>query len=258
MPSVEINGFRIHYERAGAGRPLVLLHGITGNARLWQHQLQDLAARHDVVAWDMRGYGSSSDPAGPYTLADVAEDLAGLLDHLGFQAAAIGGHAMGGVLALDFYARYAARVDALILADTNAGHAELVVEERAPARAPMAAAEAAVLRPGTPALLSLDAPPEVLDEAEHILAELHPDGYRYAAHALAEADEREVLPTIAVPALVIWGELDEVTTREDAESLAQRIPGAQFEVISKAGHLSNLEQPEAFSAAVRRFLSALP
>ncbi|MBV8083314.1 MAG: alpha/beta fold hydrolase [Chloroflexi bacterium] len=258
MPNVEINGYRIHYERAGAGRPLVLLHGITGNARLWQHQLQDLAAGYDVVAWDMRGYGSTSDPAGPYTLADVATDLAGLLDHLGFTSATIGGHAMGGVLALEFYARHPDRVQALILADTNAGHAELVAEERTAPRAPMAAAEAAVLRPNTPALLSLDAPPEVLDEAEHIIAELHPDGYRYAAHALAEADEHAVLPNITVPTLVLWGDRDEVTSREDAESLAQRIPGAHLKVISTAGHLSNLEQPEAFNAAVRRFLSALP
>jgi pimeloyl-ACP methyl ester carboxylesterase len=257
MPSVEINDFRIHYERAGSGPPLVLLHGISGNARSWQHQLQELAAAYDVVAWDMRGYGGSSDPLGPYTLADVAGDLAGLLDHLGFAAAALGGHALGGVLALEFYAHYASRVDALVLADTNAGRAELVVEER-PARAPATPADAAVPRPNTPALLSLDAPPEVLDEAEHILAELHPDGYRYAAHALAEADARAVLPTISVPTLVLWGELDEVTPREDAEALAQNIPNAQFEVIANAGHLSNLEQPDAFNTAVRRFLAVLP
>jgi len=256
MPSAEINDFRIHYERGGSGPPLVLLHGITGNARSWQHQLQDLAASYDVVAWDMRGYGSSSDPIGSYTLADVAEDLAGLLGHLGFARAALGGHAMGGVLALEFYGRYPAQVQALILADTNAGHAELVAEDRA-ARAPAATAEAAVLRPATPALLSLDAPPEVLQEAEHILAEIHPDGYRYAAHALAEADEREVLPRVKVPTLVLWGELDEVTSRQDAQYLADRISGARFESIPHAGHLSNLEQPEAFNAAVRRFLAKL-
>src|SRR5579872_6952709 len=87
MPNATINDFHIHYERGGSGPLLILLHGIGSNARSWQHQLQGLADEYDVVAWDMRGYGSSSDPIAPYTMQEVASDLAGLLDHLGFEKA---------------------------------------------------------------------------------------------------------------------------------------------------------------------------
>src|SRR5438105_318963 len=75
MPNATINNFNIHYERGGQGPLLVLLHGIGSNARSWAHQLQALAAHYDVVAWDMRGYGSSSDPMEAYSMSDVAEDV---------------------------------------------------------------------------------------------------------------------------------------------------------------------------------------
>jgi 3-oxoadipate enol-lactonase len=259
MPSAVINDFRIHYERGGQGPLLVLLHGISASARSWQHQLQDLADVYDVVAWDMRGYGSSSDPLAEYGIADLCSDLEGLLDHLGFRAAHLGGLSMGGVLAQDFYGRCPDRVRSLILADTNAGQAvleEVERQARLDQRLAGAAEPSGYARQRTPSMLSPDAPPEVIEEAEAMMAEIHPDGYRYAARAFAETDEREVLPRINVPTLVVWGEFDAVCPREDAEFLASNIPGAQLEIISKAGHLSNLENPEAFNAVVRRFLAS--
>src|SRR5690349_16598484 len=119
MPNATINDLRIHYERGGDGPLLVLLHGIGSNAKSWQHQLQGLADEYDVVAWDMRGYGSSSDPEQPFGISDLADDLAGLIDHLGFERTHLGGLSMGGVLALEFYGRHPERVRSLILADTN-------------------------------------------------------------------------------------------------------------------------------------------
>src|SRR5205085_4389285 len=180
----------IHYERGGQGPLLVLLHGIGANARSWAHQLQALATHYDVVAWDMRGYGSSSDPVEPYSMADVAGDLAGLLDHLGFEKGHIGGLSMGGVVAQEFYGRCPDRVRSLILADTNAGQKRLKEEERqARLSQRLAAAEPAGLaRQRTPMLLSSDASPEVVAEAESIMSEIHPEGYRLAAGAFAETD----------------------------------------------------------------------
>ena len=261
MPNATINDLRIHYERGGQGPLLVLLHGIGSNASSWQHQLQGLADEYDVVAWDMRGYGSSSDPGGPYTMADVADDLAGLLDHLGFEKAHVGGLSMGGVLALELYGRHSQRVRSLILADTNAGQSVLSEEERQQRleqRLVGAAEPAGLARQRTPMLLSSDASPEVVAEVENIMAEIHPDGYRYAAHAFSKTDERDVLPRIDVPTLVIWGECDTVCPREDADFLAANIKGAQFELIPKAGHLSNQENPDAFNDAVRSFLAGVP
>jgi len=261
MPSATINDFRIHYERGGQGPLLVLLHGIGSNARSWAHQLQGLADKYDVVAWDMRGYGSSSDPVAPYTMVEVADDLAGLLDHLGFEKAHIGGLSMGGVVAQEFYGRHPGRVRSLILADTNAGQGRLAEEERQQRleqRLAGATEPAGLARQRTPVLLSPEALPEVIAEAESIMAEIHPDGYRFAARAFAETDERDVLRRIEVPTLVIWGECDTVVTREEVDYLLENIPGAQFEIIPKAGHLSNQENPEAFNDAIRRFLAGVP
>ena len=261
MPNATINNFRIHYERGGSGQLLVLLHGIGSNARSWQHQLQGLADEYDVVAWDMRGYGSSSDPVAPYTMADVASDLAGLLDHLGFEKAHVGGLSMGGVVAQEFYRYFADRVRSLILADTNAGQGALDEEERQrrlDLRLTGAAEPAGLARQRTPALLSADAPPEVVAEAESVMAEIHPEGYRCAARAFAETDERDLLPRIEVPVLVIWGEYDTVCPRPDADYLVESIKGAQFELIPRAGHLSNQENPVAFNDAIRRFLASVP
>ncbi|HEX6513180.1 MAG TPA: alpha/beta fold hydrolase [Chloroflexota bacterium] len=261
MPHAEVNGFRIHYERGGSGPLLVLLHGIGSNARSWAHQLQGLADEYDVVAWDMRGYGTSSDPAEAYTMRDVANDLAGLLDHLGFEKAHVGGLSMGGVVAQELFRYYAGRVRSLILADTTAGQGALDEEERQrrlDQRLAGAAEPAGLARQRTPVLLSPDASPEVVAEAESIMTEIHPEGYRLAARAFAETDERDLLPRIDVPALIIWGECDTVVTREDIDVLANGIKGAQFELIPKAGHLSNQENPTAFNDAVRRFLAGVP
>ncbi len=261
MPNATFGDLRIHYERGGQGPLLVLLHGIGSNARSWGHQLQGLAGEYDVVAWDMRGYGSSSDPDGPYSLEDIAGDLAGLLDHLGFEKAHVGGLSMGGVVAQEFYRYFPQRVRSLILADTSAGQRALEEEERQrrlEQRLTGAAEPAGLARQRTPQLLSPDAPPDVVAEAESIMAEIHPEGYRLAARAFSETDERDLLPRIDVPTLVLWGEYDTVATRQDVEVLASNIKGAQFEVIPRAGHLSNQENSEAFNDAVRRFLSAVP
>jgi len=260
MPSATINDFRIHYERGGQGPLLVLLHGISSSARVWQHQLQALASDYDVVAWDMRGYGSSSDPLQEYTIEDLCSDLAGMLDHVGFEKAHLGGISMGGLLALDFYRRHPQRVHSLILADTNAGQATVEESERQrrqEQRLAVASEPGGFARQRTPSMLSPEPSEEVLAEAEAIMAEIHPDGYRLAAKALADADERDVLPSVSVPTLVVWGEFDAVISREEVDELAASIPGAQLEIIPGAGHLSNLENPEAFNAALRRFLSAL-
>jgi pimeloyl-ACP methyl ester carboxylesterase len=261
MPNATINNLRIHYERGGQGPLLVLLHGLGSNAKSWQHQLQDLAGEYDVVAWDMRGYGSSSDPEGPFTMADVAADLAGLIDHLGFEKAHLCGLSMGGVLGLEFYGRFPQRVRSLILAGANAGQAALSDEERVQRleqRLAGAAEPAGPARQRTPMLLSADAPPDVVAEAEAIMAEIHPEGYRYAAQAFAQTDEREVLPRIDVPTLVIWGECDTLCSREEVDYLVERIPGARLALIPRAGHLSNQENPSAFNDAVRRFLADVP
>lgn len=259
MPYAEVSGLQIAFERAGEGPPLALLHGIGSNARAWRYQLSELADEFTVVAWDAPGYGRSSDPPLGVEMADYADYLAGLFDHLGLGRAHVLGLSWGGVLAQEFYRRHPSRVSSLILADTFAGgrsRPEAVRQQNLAMRLrhveSMSPAEMAHER--APALLSPQAPPELVREVESITAEIHPDGYRLAAIASSNADERDVLPLIRVPTLVLWGEYDRVTPLSESEQLRDAIPEAKLVIIPDAGHVSNQEQPARFNGAVRDFL----
>lgn len=260
MPSAEVNGRHIFYRESGSGPiTLVCLHGISSNSRSWQRQLEMLAGRYRVIAWDAPGYGQSDDPPGPLPMGWYADQLAGLMDALNLEKAVIVGLSMGGVLAQEFYRRHPGRFLALALSDTNTGggarppaERQARLEGRLKALAELSLPEMA--RQRAPNLLSPEPAPGLVAEVETMIRELHPTGYRDMVLALDAADTREVLPTVAVPALVMWGEQDRVTPRPEAEVLRQNIPGAAFEIIPGAGHLSNLEQPDAFNRALTAFV----
>ncbi len=261
MPYAKVNGLNLYYEEAGQHETaLVCLHGISSNSRSWRHQLSGLSDTYRVIAWDARGYGRSDDPAEPFAMSAYAHDLAELLDALSLEKAVIVGLSMGGVMAQEFYRYYPQRVLALILADTNTGGgARPEAERRARLEARLKAIEtqtpAEIAQQRAPGMLSPDAPPSVLAEVIEMVSEIHPVGYRYAAMALDAADTRAVLPTIAVPTLVLWGDCDTITPRPELETLCAAIPGARLEIIPGAGHLSDFEQPESFSLVVRHFLT---
>lgn len=259
MPTAPVRDGHLSYEQAGQGPLVVLLHGIGGSARSWRHQLTGLADTFTVVAWDARGYGGSSDPPAGWTIADYADDLAALLDHLGAPRAHVVGLSMGGVIALAFADRHPQRLDRLVLADTYCGGGTLPPAERQARLERRLAAVASgnlaqFARERAAELLSPQAPATLHDEVAAIMAALHPQGYRQAAIALAEADYRHVLPTIVAPTLVIWGSEDRVLPRAESERLAAGIPGARLAIIEGAGHAANQERPEEFNRLVRAFL----
>lgn len=267
MEFAEVRGLKIAYECAGQGATVVFLHGIGSNARSWRHQIAGLSDDFTVVAWDTPGYGASADPPAGIRMADYADHLAGLLDHLGSPRAHVAGLSWGGVLALEFYRRHADRVLTLILADTFLGGASRSEETRQEnlrmrLRMRLRFADmdpAAAARERAPALLSPHASPELVAEVESIMAEFHPAGYRAAAVASSEADVRDILAQISVPTLVLCGEHDRVTRPTEVEKIHKGIPGSRFVLVASAGHVSNQEQPEAFNEAVRQFLrAALP
>lgn len=259
---VQVAGLDIAYRRAGSGPVLLMLHGIGGAAAQWRAQLEGLADEFTAVAWDTPGYGDSDDPDGDWRMADYAERLAALIDHLSPEPVHFLGQSWGGLLAQEFYRHYPERVRSLILSDTFAGSVvrpeaerNAILQGRLDAVATKSPAEMAAAR--LPMLVPDDAPESVKQEIETMLAAIHPNGYRQAAIALHYTDFLDLLPAISVPTLVIAGEHDRVVAMEHSRQLADGIPGARLEVIPGAGHLSNQQKPDEYNAIVRRFLRAV-
>lgn len=258
MQHAHVNGLSIAYQRAGSGPAIVLLHGFSLDSRSWRPQIEGLSDQFTVIAWDAPGTGQSQDPPSTFGIRDWADSLAGVLDAAGIPRAHLVGLSWGGLLAQEFYRRYSSRVMSLVLAGTYAGW-----KGSLPAPVPEQRLEACIkdssLPPGefvqkyNPGMFG-DAPTqEVRTELAHIMSEFHPAGFRLMAAALAQADTRELLPTIQVPTLLIWGDADERASLGVGQTMRDAIPGAKLEVIRGAGHLSNLERSEDFNAIVRGF-----
>jgi 3-oxoadipate enol-lactonase len=253
---------RIAVEIAGTGPLVLFLHGIGGTREQWRPQLDALADAFTVAAWDARGYGDSDDYPGPLRFADFATDVVRVLDHLGASRAHLVGLSMGGRIAREVALRFPERVDRLVLANTTPGFAALTPE----AQARFVEARAAPLRAGrTPAQLAPElvarlvhpaATPAARAAAEGMMRGLHVDSYIKTVEASVAEDRASPIERIAAPTLVVTSEADPLYPRAIAEDMARRIPGARLEVIAQAGHLSNLEQPDAFNRVVRAFLAS--
>jgi pimeloyl-ACP methyl ester carboxylesterase len=251
VPDRTVAGATIHYETAGDGFPLVLLHGIGSNSRSWRRQLAAISSDFKVIAWDAPGYGRSSDPAGRPSMSYYASCLGSLLDGMRFDRIHLLGHSTGGVIAQEFYRAYPERVSKLILADTRYMGSQETLEQRLKMIRTMTPVQLAAAR--APKLLSRSAPADLVRETASIMSEVRALGYEFAAIALAECDTRDILRNLRVPTLLIWGAEDEITP------LWNEIPpNARLEVIPNAGHLCYAEQPDIFNGIVRDFLSPLP
>lgn len=257
-----VNDTRLWVEVDGAGSSVVLIHGSPLDARMWAPQIAPLAHAHQVIRYDVRGYGRS-DPPGetPYRHED---DLAGLLDWLGIERAAVLGLSMGGRLAVDFALAYPERVSALILAGSSVSGYSWTDDLDAMA----AATQDAIARGGVAAAQALTLEEPLLQPSKR-QAEV-----RQALNAQVRAysgwhwlhDDPVIAPqppaytrleTVSAPTLVLTGEHDQFDMHGIAAALASRIPGATSILIPSAGHMVNLEAPDAFNAAVLEFLARL-
>jgi pimeloyl-ACP methyl ester carboxylesterase len=165
----------------------------------------------------------------------------------------------GGLLAQELYARHPERVSSLVLADTYAGWtgslgSSMAGERLAACVRDSGLAPAEFVPRYLAGMFSPAVTPSVRAELAAIMADTHPPGFRLMAAALAHADTREFLPTIAVPTLLIWGDEDVRSPIRIAHEFHAAIPGSTLTVIAGAGHMSNMERPEVFSMAVREFL----
>ncbi len=257
MEVVQTNGLEIAYECIGVGPPLLLVHGAAEDGRVWQPQLAALSDEFTVVAWDEPGAGRSSDLPADFGLVDYANCLAALIEGLALGPAHVAGLSWGGTVIQELYRHHRELVSTLILIDTYAGWKGSLPEEEVHARVAgarqMVAAPAEKFDPTLPGLFTGDPPAEFVSLLEAIATAVRPKSLKTQLSLMAEADQRDLLPDILVPTLLIWGELDARSPLSVARQFEQAIPDTKLVVIPRCGHVSNLEQPEQFNAAVREF-----
>ena len=259
---VPVNGLEIAYERVGEGPPLVFVHGAALDARMWQPQLAALADEFTVVAWDEPGAGRSSAVPADFGLADYASCLAALIEALWLGPAHVAGLSWGGTVVQELYRHHPELVATLILIDTYAGWKGSLPEDELRARVAgarqMLAAPAEAFDPTLPGLFAGDPPAEFVALLHEIAAAVRPESLRTQLFVMAEADLRDLLVRIAVPTLLIWGELDARSPLTVARQFEKAIPDTRLVVLPGCGHVSHLERPEQFNQAVREFCHAHP
>jgi pimeloyl-ACP methyl ester carboxylesterase len=259
---VRANGLEIGYRRVGEGPPLVLVHGATEDGRAWQPQLEALSDEFTVVAWDEPGAGRSSDVPAGFGLPDYASCLAALIEALELGPAHLAGISWGGTVVLELYRHQPGLVATMIMVDTYAGWKGSLPQGEVDARVQAAhdalAAPAEEFDPSlaVPGWFAGDPPPEFVPLLESMAADARPESLRTALSVMAEADRRDLLPRIAVPTLLVWGEQDARSPLSVARQFEAAIPDTKLVVIPDCGHVCNLERPEQFNEAVREFCRA--
>ena len=249
----------------GTAPAIVFLHGIGSNRSHWDDQLSFFATQgFTCIAPDFRGYGGSDDYDGPLDfINDFANDVLRTLDHCGIEQVHLVGLSMGGRVARWFWKLHPARVLSLTLANTQPGFdalgkeaTEAFVNARlGPLLAGHSPADnASALARG---LLGPAAAPGAVDKLIAAMTALHRDSYMKTVRASVEQDRGFALNEINLPTLVIAGGEDKLYPPALATSMAQQIAGSTLKVIASAGHLSNIEQPDAFNRVLLKFLQSL-
>ena len=238
--------------------PVVMLsHSHFSDHRMWRPQIDALASRYRIVAYDTRGHGASDVPEGPYSLDDLAGDALELMDALGLEEVNFVGLSLGGMIGMTLALKAPERVRSLLLCDTAAEMPAGVWDERiATARAdgvePLL--EPTMARWFTPEFR--ESAPETVAWIRRIASGTASAGYLGCAEAIRAMRLVPRLGDIRLPTHVIVGAQDPATPVAAAEVLADGIPGAELVVIDSAAHLANLEQPAAFTEAMLAFLDA--
>jgi pimeloyl-ACP methyl ester carboxylesterase len=260
-----VNNVNLAYDDHGIGQPVLFLHAFPLNRSMWSGEMTALLQerRYRLVALDWRGFGESEITAGVSTMEQFADDVAGLMDTLGMQDAILCGLSMGGYAAFAFLREYPQRVKGLILADTRPGAdtAEGRANRENVARLAELEGADAIADLQLPKLISDDTRqhrPEVETRIQRMIDAATRQGIAAASRGMAQrVDSTDLLPRIACPTLVLVGEHDVFVPPAVAQEYAASIPNAQYIVIPHAGHLSNLEQPEAFQQSISSFLQSL-
>jgi pimeloyl-ACP methyl ester carboxylesterase len=250
MAFLERDGVQLYFETHGSGPALLLTHGYSATSQMWRPQIDVLSRDHTLILWDMRGHGRSDSPPDDalYSEALTTQDMAALLDELGFETGVIGGLSLGGYMSLAFYADYPERVDGLLIVDTGPGFKKDAARD---AWNQTAMDRALAIDRDGPAALEGRSVEQTTSEHKDVAGLA-----RVARGMLTQHTPRviESLPGIAVPSIVVVGADDE-PFRVATDYMAAKIPGAAKVIIPDAGHAANMDQPKAFNEAITGFLA---
>lgn len=260
MPSVDVAGRALHHVRRGSGEPYLLIQGLSGTHASWGDPFLDaLEPGLDLIAYDHRGVGSSAPHDGPFSIADLADDAAGLLDALGVERAHVLGISMGGMIAQELALRHPGRLRSLALGCTYAGGPDGRITDRAVIERLVGAMGSGDVEQVLRTSYEINVSPAFAADPEHYAA------FRAMAvsvpvpmpvifdqlRATAVHDTSARLAQITAPTLVVHGDADLMLDVANGRAIAAAIPGAQLEILEGVGHVFWWEQPERSAALLR-------
>jgi 3-oxoadipate enol-lactonase len=260
---ISANGIGVNYTLDGpAEAPVVTLsHSLATDLSMWDPQLKALTASYRVLRYDTRGHGGTDAPAGAYTLEQLADDARALLRALGVQRTHWIGLSMGGMIGQTLALAAPELFQSLVLCDTSSripAEAKPLWQER------IKTAETQGMEPLVEPTLGrwFTAPfreqrKDVVEGVRAMIRATPPRGYAGCCHAISALDLTDRLSAIKLPTLIVVGEDDQGTPVAASRAIQAQIAGSQLEILKSAAHLSNLEQPEAFTRVVTSFLSRL-
>ncbi len=256
------DGVSLHCLDEGQGPPVLLLHAFPLNAESFRPQLDALSPRYRLLVPDHRGFGRSGLAPGQEVteMSRIARDGLALLDHLRIPAAVIGGVSMGGYATMALLRHDPGRVQGLLLADTRATEDDAAGKKRREelARATLERGSQVLVEAFLPLLLSANASPSLRQQVAEMIAKNSPLGAAAALRGMAvRGDSLDILARYGGPALILVGENDALTPQEKSSEMLNLLSGGRLIVIPRAGHLSNLEAPDAFNQSLADFLSGL-
>lgn len=261
---IMVNGASLSYEDTGKGEiPIIFIHGFPFDKSIWQPQVEALKQTTRVIAYDIRGFGKSTANREAPSIDLFANDLVGLMDGLEIKKAIVCGISMGGYIVMNAVARFPERFEAIILSDTQCIADSIETKEKRYKAIRKIESEGLeeFAKEYTSSIFCKDTisdNPALVQQVRKLILSISVQAVTGTLHALAQRREScSLLKGISVPTLILCGKEDKVTPVSQSEFLFNTINGSEMRLIEKAGHLSNLEQPETFNEHIHNFLPGL-
>ena len=252
MKKIKLNGIELAYERRGKGMPLVLIHGYPLDHSIWNETISQLENDFDLILPDVRGFGESSTVDAPYTLSDIANDLAALLDSLGVERTTLAGHYMGGYIALAFAKAFPERVTGLALVSLQtASDTPERKEGRYNTGADVSQKGVQIVADGMTDKLTPNQ--SVRDVIRPLIAKQSVAGVTGALKAMAEREDlTSFLASFGQPLVLIHGDADELIPVERAREIKSLVPSAHLVELRGGGHMPMMEMPVETATALKK------